>query len=671
VKRTAWWLIVGSLGLFVLGDIVYDTLVVGFGHDTGYPYADIIYLIAYPCFAAGLYGVSVAQFRRDAAIDGAIVAASVSAVIWHWVVTPVIESSSGAPMERVVTVLYPVMDIVLMIAIVHAVFTLTRWRPSVWLLLCGLAMMLVGDTVYVQLVADGTPNSVAGIDALWPVSYLLLACAAVHPSMRDLWQGADVGPAQYSRARMAMLGAALFAAPAVVIIDNGDSTPAAALAILTGVAAILVAWRIARLVADANRSREVISESEARFRALVQYATDIVSVIAYGGEITYASPAIVDILGCPPDAVVGTNAYDLVHPDDIAAVDKALDELLMNPTQPVTFEMRVRNVDNTYRWIQATCTNQLDEPSVAGHRRQLPRCRRAQAHGRVQHQRDARARDAARGPTAPAHVPRAAPGARGLRRPRPRGHPAGGGGHQHVPHHGGALGARRARARDRPPLPGGDGALRDRPPRRAHRDQRHRHRRAADSARARPQHGLITVWSLRVVSPDDERLIALLDVYLGEDRNPDAAQRSVLERTRDLIALTVDRAAQTHRLGYMALHDNLTGLPNRALVIDRLHHALARLGDRHTTVAVLFIDLDRFKVVNDGLGHDTGDELLVEVGKRLTATVRRQDTVARLGGDEFVVVCEDLADESLAEELAARAAEALSEPFTLTRARCR
>src|SRR4051812_39069194 len=63
VKRTAWWLIVGSLGLFVLGDIVYDTFVVGLGHQTGYPYADVLYLVAYPCFAAGLYGVSIAQFR--------------------------------------------------------------------------------------------------------------------------------------------------------------------------------------------------------------------------------------------------------------------------------------------------------------------------------------------------------------------------------------------------------------------------------------------------------------------------------------------------------------------------------------------------------------------------------------------------------------------------------
>ena len=141
-----------------------------------------------------------------------------------------------------------------------------------------------------------------------------------------------------------------------------------------------------------------------------------------------------------------------------------------------------------------------------------------------------------------------------------------------------------------------------------------------------------------------------------------------MERTRDLVALTVDRAAQTRQLGRLALHDNLTGLPNRTLVLDRLQHALARLADRESLLAVLFIDLDRFKIVNDGLGHDTGDELLVEVAHRLSAAVRRQDTVARLGGDEFVVVCEDLVDEELAEELAGRVAESLSAPFALSRA---
>jgi diguanylate cyclase (GGDEF)-like protein len=114
----------------------------------------------------------------------------------------------------------------------------------------------------------------------------------------------------------------------------------------------------------------------------------------------------------------------------------------------------------------------------------------------------------------------------------------------------------------------------------------------------------------------------------------------------------------------------LTGLPNRALAQDRLEHALDRLAqtDDETMVAVLFVDLDRFKLVNDGLGHETGDELLVAVSRRLLATVRRQDTVARLGGDEFVVLCEDLVDEDQAIELAERAEQAFAEPFVLSRA---
>ena len=143
-----------------------------------------------------------------------------------------------------------------------------------------------------------------------------------------------------------------------------------------------------------------------------------------------------------------------------------------------------------------------------------------------------------------------------------------------------------------------------------------------------------------------------------------------LERVRDLAAVAIDRDARTKELGRLALHDTLTGLPNRALAQDRLEHALTRLrdGGDDSMVAVLFVDLDRFKLVNDGLGHETGDELLVAVSRRLSAAVRHQDTIARFGGDEFVVLCEDLGDEDLAVELAERAALAFAEPFVLSRA---
>ncbi|WP_332671606.1 EAL domain-containing protein [Aromatoleum sp.] len=102
--------------------------------------------------------------------------------------------------------------------------------------------------------------------------------------------------------------------------------------------------------------------------------------------------------------------------------------------------------------------------------------------------------------------------------------------------------------------------------------------------------------------------------------------------------------AATSRLEHEATHDPLTGLPNRALLLDRLHHALALAERRRTTMALLFVDLDRFKRINDTLGHHAGDRVLQVVAARLTAAVRSGDTVARWGGDEFVVLMENLDD---------------------------
>jgi diguanylate cyclase (GGDEF)-like protein len=114
-----------------------------------------------------------------------------------------------------------------------------------------------------------------------------------------------------------------------------------------------------------------------------------------------------------------------------------------------------------------------------------------------------------------------------------------------------------------------------------------------------------------------------------------------------------------------ALHDPLTHLPNRLLLMDRARQALARLHRSTGVVALLFIDLDKFKAVNDNLGHDVGDRLLLSVAERLGALIRDSDTVARLGGDEFVILAEDIEDEGEALALGERVLDALDEPFPL------
>jgi diguanylate cyclase (GGDEF)-like protein/PAS domain S-box-containing protein len=126
--------------------------------------------------------------------------------------------------------------------------------------------------------------------------------------------------------------------------------------------------------------------------------------------------------------------------------------------------------------------------------------------------------------------------------------------------------------------------------------------------------------------------------------------------------ISVRREAE-EKLAHWALHDPLTGLPNRTLLMDRVDQALSRVRRQPGTVAALFCDLDGFKEVNDSYGHHVGDELLQAVAGRLQAAVRPADTVARIGGDEFVVLCEDLADEGAAFGLAARVLSSVAEPL--------
>ena len=131
------------------------------------------------------------------------------------------------------------------------------------------------------------------------------------------------------------------------------------------------------------------------------------------------------------------------------------------------------------------------------------------------------------------------------------------------------------------------------------------------------------------------------------------------------IRYSIERKRGEDRLAHIAHHDQLTNLANRTLLLERLNQAIGRAERNGTLIAVLFLDLDRFKGINDTLGHHIGDLLLTEVATRLLDTVRTADTVARLGGDEFAILVEDLADSNTVVLLARRLLNSFATPFVL------
>jgi diguanylate cyclase (GGDEF)-like protein/PAS domain S-box-containing protein len=208
----------------------------------------------------------------------------------------------------------------------------------------------------------------------------------------------------------------------------------------------------------------------------------------------------------------------------------------------------------------------------------------------------------------------------------------------------------------------------------------------------------LELWRLPASSLDDRDDASALDQAITQLTNPSVFMAKVRElygqpdaESRDVIEFKDGRIFERHsmpqrigdttvgrvwsfrdvteqkrleqELAHQAFHDSLTGLANQALFRDRVEHALARSARQGTRTAVLFLDLDNFKRVNDSLGHTAGDDLLASVAERLRACVSLSDTAARLGGDEFAVLLEDLDDEAEATDIAERVTDALRQPF--------
>ena len=140
---------------------------------------------------------------------------------------------------------------------------------------------------------------------------------------------------------------------------------------------------------------------------------------------------------------------------------------------------------------------------------------------------------------------------------------------------------------------------------------------------------------------------------------------SILKIFAARAAAEVERKRTESAMRNMAYHDALTDLPNRIFLNDRLEMALLQARRNDSLVALLYIDFDHFKQINDGLGHDVGDELLQSVGNRLKECLRQQDTVARLGGDEFILLLPEITNHEDAGKLAQKLLEKIRPPFSI------
>ena len=154
-------------------------------------------------------------------------------------------------------------------------------------------------------------------------------------------------------------------------------------------------------------------------------------------------------------------------------------------------------------------------------------------------------------------------------------------------------------------------------------------------------------------------------VVRAETATFEPLERSVLESYARLAASAIRNARLLEEIRHQSLHDSLTGLPNRILIMDRVNQAISRARREHLEVAVMFIDLDGFKNVNDTLGHGVGDKLLQSVAARIAGLLRESDTVGRLGGDEFIVLTEGVSLAAGPELVAERLLEVLAEPYHL------
>jgi diguanylate cyclase (GGDEF)-like protein/PAS domain S-box-containing protein len=424
----------------------------------------------------------------------------------------------------------------------------------------------------------------------------------------------------------------------------------------------------ARDITERLQTEEALRRSDERIAALVENLSDVITIVGPDSELIYSSPTAERLFGFVEGDESWTNPMARVHPDDLdRVVTEFTEHLDAGSSDPVRFRLRI--ADGSWRDVEAVLRDMSDDPAIGGvvvTTRDVSDRKRAESlvadQARV-------LRLIAQGAplsdtlaTMCEVVERNVPGGRCS-----------------VFLVDEAEGVLRAGAGPRIP-PGFAAAI---PVVRIAPDQGscgaaafhgeavivedvEQDPRWVDFTELALAHGLRACWSTPIIASTGDRVIGTFAVYYEEVRGPTPTEEEVVEMVTALGAIAIERKGSEDRLAHQAHHDPLTGLPNRVLFVEFLTLALARAQRQQSAVAVLFLDLDRFKFINDRLGHDCGDELLVKLSDRLRGVLRPGDTVARFGGDEFTVLCDDLdVDVEAAREQAIEVAQRLLDVIEL------
>ena len=425
----------------------------------------------------------------------------------------------------------------------------------------------------------------------------------------------------------------------------------------------------ARDITERVEAEDAARRSDARLGAIVENLSDVVTIVDEDGTIAYTSPTAERLFGFTDGDESFTDPVARVHPDDRDEMMAGLAEHLDGANQdPVRF--RLRAGDGSWRVVEAIARDMTDDPDVAGlvvTTRDVSDRMRAeslvtdQAKVLTRIARGARLHETLTSicDVLERQVPGSAFGVL-LIDATTGGVELGAG--PRIP-------AELANAIEAAPIDPEDPRLRvadvvaTAGPSVLGSDWRSSAvREVADRL------GIATLWSTPITDSASMRVIGVICGCLESAQQVSTAERGVVEMFAQTAGIAVERQVSEDLLAYRANHDALTGLPNRVLFIEFLSHALSRAQRGGNGVAVLFLDLDRFKHINDGLGHDAGDVLLRQLAERLRVSMRPADVVARFGGDEFTVLCDGLAPDTAVEqvsEVARRLLEVIERPLTI------